>query len=132
MFVVDMATPGIDVRPIREMTGSDEFCEVYFDGAVLPADSVLGGLNQNWAVANSGLASERAYVGANAVMLELLFDDLVELARTVELPDGAAIDDPVVREDLADFQARVAAVCSTSPATRSTSSRGEPTLHPTA
>ncbi len=110
MFVVDMSTPGVDVRPIREMTGSDEFCEVYFDGAVLPADSVLGGVNQGWAVANSGLASERAYVGANAVMLELLFEDLIELARVVELPDGAAIADPVVREVLADFQARVAGV----------------------
>ena len=109
-FVVDMSTPGIDVRPIREMTGSDEFCEVYFDGAVLPADSVLGELNQGWAVANSGLASERAYVGANAVMLELLFDDLIELARAVELPADVAIADPVVREALSDFQARVAGV----------------------
>lgn len=110
MFVVDMSTPGIEVRPIREMTGSDEFCEVYFDGAILPPDSVLGELNQGWAVANSGLVSERAYVGANAVMLELLFDDLVELARVLELPDGVAVDDPVVREDLADFAARVAGV----------------------
>lgn len=70
---------GLVLRPIREMTGSDEFCEVYFDGAVRPPDSVLGELNQGWAVANSGQASERAYVGANAVMLDLLFDDLVEL-----------------------------------------------------
>ena len=110
MFVVDMSTPGIDVRPIREMMGSDEFCEVYFDGAVLPADSVLGELNQGWSVANSGLASERAYVGANTVMLELLFDDLVELARCVELSDGPGIGDPVVRTELADFKARVTAV----------------------
>ena len=42
--------------------------------------------------------------------LELLFDDLVELARVLELPDGVAVDDPVVREDLADFAARVAGV----------------------
>lgn len=110
MFVVDMSTPGIDVRPIREMTGSDEFCEVYFDGAVLPTGSVLGEVNQGWAAANSGLTSERAYVGANAVMLELLFDDLIELARVVDLPDGPAIADPVVREALADFQSRVAGV----------------------
>jgi alkylation response protein AidB-like acyl-CoA dehydrogenase len=110
MFVVDMSTPGIEVRPIREMMGSEEFCEVYFDGVILPADSVLGEVNQGWAVANSGLASERAYVGANAVMLELLFDDLVELARAVELPQGLAIDDAVVRSELADLRARVAAV----------------------
>lgn len=110
MFAVDMATPGIDVRPIREMTGSAEFCEVYLDGVILSADNVIGEVNKGWAVANSGLASERAYVGANAVMLGLLFDDLIELARNVDYPLGAAIDDPVVREALADIQARVSGV----------------------
>jgi alkylation response protein AidB-like acyl-CoA dehydrogenase len=110
MFTVDMSSPGVDIRPIREMTGSDEFCEVYLDGVIVPSDQILGQVNQGWAVANSGLASERAYVGANAVMLQLLFDDLVELARHVELPGGSAINDPVVREALADFNARVAGV----------------------
>ncbi|MCZ8377354.1 acyl-CoA dehydrogenase family protein [Mycobacterium sp. CPCC 205372] len=110
VFLVDMASPGIDVRPIREMTGSEEFCEVYLDGVGLSADDVLGELNGGWAVVNSGLASERAYVGANAVMLELLLDDLVELAGHLQL-DGAtrAIEDPAVRDALADFTARVAA-----------------------
>lgn len=110
VFLVDMTTPGIDVRPIREMTGSAEFCEVYLDGVIVPADAVLGTVNCGWAVVNSGLASERAFVGANAVMLELLFDDLVELARNVDYPAGSAIDDPVVRDALADFSARVSAV----------------------
>ncbi|MBJ7337200.1 acyl-CoA dehydrogenase family protein [Mycolicibacterium sp.] len=110
VFLVDMASPGIDVRPIREMTGSDEFCEVYLDGLIVPADQILGEVNKGWAVVNTGLASERAYVGANTVMLELLFDDLVELARQVEYPAGLAIDDPVVREALADHHARVAGV----------------------
>lgn len=110
IFLIDMESPGIDVRPIKEMTGSDEFCEVYLDGVVVSADRVLGEVNNGWAVVNTGLASERAYVGANAVMLDLLFDDLVELARTIEYPSGLAIDDPVVREALADFSARVSAV----------------------
>lgn len=110
IFLIDMTSPGIDVRPIREMTGSAEFCEVYLDGVAVPESQVLGEVNHGWAVVNSGLASERAYVGANAVMLELLFDDLLELARNVCYPDGAAIKDPVVREALADFSARVTAV----------------------
>lgn len=110
MFALNMATPGVDVRPIREMTGSAEFCEVYLDGVIVPAENVIGEVNMGWAVANSGLASERAYVGANAVMLELLFDDLIELARNVDYPEGVAIDDPVVREALADMHARVTAV----------------------
>jgi alkylation response protein AidB-like acyl-CoA dehydrogenase len=110
MFAVDMSSAGIDVRPIREMTGSAEFCEVYLDGVIVPAENVIGEVNKGWAVANSGLASERAYVGANAVMLGLLFDDLIELARNVDYPAGAAIDDPAVREALADMYARVRAV----------------------
>jgi len=110
MFALNMATPGVDVRPIREMTGSAEFCEVYLDGVIVPSDSVIGEVDKGWAVANSGLASERAYVGANAVMLELLFDDLIELVRNLDYPEGAAIDDPVVREALADMHARVTGV----------------------
>jgi alkylation response protein AidB-like acyl-CoA dehydrogenase len=110
VFLVDMTSPGIDVRPIREMTGSDEFCEVYLDGLIVPAEQVLGEVNKGWAVVNTGLASERAYVGANTVMLELLFDDLVELARHVQYPSGSAIDDPVVREEIADYSARVSGV----------------------
>jgi alkylation response protein AidB-like acyl-CoA dehydrogenase len=110
VFLLDMAAPGIDIRPIREMTGSAEFCEVYLDGVVVPAANVLGGVNQGWTVVNSGLASERAYVGANAVMLELLFDDLIELARDLDYPAGPAINDPVVRNALADYSARVSAV----------------------
>jgi alkylation response protein AidB-like acyl-CoA dehydrogenase len=110
VFLVDMTTPGIDVRPIREMTGSAEFCEVYLDGVIVNGDHVLGEVNRGWAVVNSGLASERAYVGANAVTLELLFDDLLELARHVEYPGGTAIDDPVVRGALADFSARTTAI----------------------
>ncbi|WP_319448768.1 MULTISPECIES: acyl-CoA dehydrogenase family protein [unclassified Mycobacterium] len=110
VFVVDMSSAGIDIRPIREMTGSAEFCEVYLDGVVLSADSVLGHVDQGWSVVNSGLASERAYVGANAVMLELLFDDVVEMARHLDVPGGLAIDDPFVRETLADWQARVSGV----------------------
>lgn len=111
VFLLDMTTPGVDVRPIREMTGSAEFCEVYFDGVVVPESQVLGEVNGGWAVVNSGLASERAYVGANAVMLDLLFDDLVDLARHIECPDGSsALDDPVVRDDLAGYRARIGAV----------------------
>lgn len=110
VFLVDMSSPGVDVRPIREMTGSAEFCEVYLDAVAVPAENMLGELNNGWAVVNSGLASERAYVGANAVMLEMLFDDLIELARNLDYTDGSAIDDPAVRDTLADFSAQVTGV----------------------
>ncbi|CAO5242391.1 acyl-CoA dehydrogenase family protein [Frankia sp. AgKG'84/4] len=102
-FVVPMGLPGVDVRPIREMTGHAEFCEVFLDGVRLGREHVLGEVNGGWKVVTSGLASERAFVGANAIQLERLFQDLVLLARTARHPDGTAA------LDHEDIQARLAA-----------------------
>jgi len=89
-FLVPMDLPGMTVRPTREMTGSEEFCEVFFDEMRLGPEHVLGGVNEGWKVITSGLASERAFVGANALQLEMMFQDLVELARSARLADGSA------------------------------------------
>jgi alkylation response protein AidB-like acyl-CoA dehydrogenase len=102
-FLVPMETPGVCVRPIREMTGSSEFCEVFLDGARLWPETVLGQPGGGWAVITSGLASERAFVGANATQLEMMCDDLVALARAARLPDGSlAIEAPDVQDGLAE------------------------------
>ncbi len=107
-FVVPMNLPGIEVRPIREMTGFAEFCEVFLDGVRLRPEHVLGEVNDGWRVVTSGLASERAFVGANAVQLERMFADLVALARAARQPDGtAAIEHEDVRAQLADARVRV-------------------------
>ena len=107
-FVVPMDLPGIEVRPIREMTGHDEFCEVFLDGVRLGPEHVLGEVDDGWRVITSGLASERAFVGANAVQLERMFGDLVALARTARLRDGtAAIEHEDVRAQLAGARVRV-------------------------
>ena len=109
-FVVPMNTPGITVRPIREMTGSSEFCEVFLDGARVPRDNVLGQAGGGWSVITSGLASERAFVGANAVLLEMMCDDLVALARAARLPGGRrAIEAEDVRAGLAEALAKTEA-----------------------
>ena len=107
-FVVPMDRDGIEIRPIREMTGEAEFCEVFLDGVRLGADEVLGEVDGGWAVVTSGLASERAQVGANALQLQMLFDDLVALATTARLPDGThAVDHEDVQWQLAVAAARV-------------------------
>ncbi|MEV4195825.1 acyl-CoA dehydrogenase family protein, partial [Streptomyces toxytricini] len=62
-FLVDMrATPGIDIRPLREITGDTLFNEVWFDGALLPADALLGKPGDGWAVARTTLGNERVHM----------------------------------------------------------------------
>ncbi|MBL0419302.1 acyl-CoA dehydrogenase [Ramlibacter sp. AW1] len=63
MLLIDLATPGITIRPIRDIAGNDEFCEVRFDGVRVPLDALLGQENDGWTVAKSILASERIYLG---------------------------------------------------------------------
>jgi alkylation response protein AidB-like acyl-CoA dehydrogenase len=63
-FAIDMHQPGVDVRPLRELTGRALFNEVFLSDARVPADAMIGGLNNGWAVANTTLAHERAGLGS--------------------------------------------------------------------
>ena len=110
-FLVPMDLPGIEVRPIREMTGHAEYCEVFLDAVRLRSHHVLGEVNGGWAVVTSGLASERAFVGANVIQLETMLRDLVALAAAARLPDGSlALDHEDVQARLATAQAKVEGV----------------------
>ena len=62
-FLLDMHTPGVDVRPLRQMTGDAEFSEVFLDGVHLPADARLGPEGRGWQVAMTTLMNERASIG---------------------------------------------------------------------
>lgn len=113
-FVLPMDLPGVDVRPLREITGESDFCEVFLDGVEVPQELVLGEVNRGWRVVTSGLASERGYVGANAVQLEVMHADLVGLARLVMIDGRPALTHPDVRQRLASLMASVEAVRTTS------------------
>ena len=63
-FAIDMHQPGVDVRPLRELTGRALFNEVFMSDARVSADALIGGLNNGWAVANTTLAHERAGLGS--------------------------------------------------------------------
>lgn len=69
-MLIDMDQPGIDIRPIVNMTGDAEFCEVFLDGAYVHGEGLVGSLNDGWRVATSVLADERAAVGAASVRLD--------------------------------------------------------------
>ena len=75
-FLLDMATPGVDVRPIRQMTGDQEFCEVFLDGVAVPLATRLGPENEGWRVATEVLLDERGSSGAGLVSLERRLDHL--------------------------------------------------------
>jgi alkylation response protein AidB-like acyl-CoA dehydrogenase len=98
-FALDMRTPGVDVRPLREITGTSDFNEVFLDNVRIPAEAVIGGAGNGWRVANASLGHERSGVGARAVELHAQLDDLVGLARGVTTAAGQpAITDSAVRQ----------------------------------
>jgi alkylation response protein AidB-like acyl-CoA dehydrogenase len=96
-------TPGVEVRPIRMLTGGSEFNEVFFTGARIPAGNVVGPVHGGWAVAMSLLGHERGEEAAlNPIMFRHEWDRLVALARAY-----GRIDEPLIREQLAWCYERV-------------------------
>jgi alkylation response protein AidB-like acyl-CoA dehydrogenase len=97
-FLVPMRQPGIEIRPIVQMTGDSEFSEVFFDGARTAAENIVGEPGDGWKVAMGTLAFER---GALTLGQQLAFRN--ELAQVIEIAkrNGAA-GDPVMRQRLAD------------------------------
>jgi alkylation response protein AidB-like acyl-CoA dehydrogenase len=83
-FLLDMSAPGIDVRPIKQMTGDTEFCEVFLDEVPLAADDLLGPLHGGWTVATSVLADERSEVGASGIAVRRELAALTERVRSAE------------------------------------------------
>ena len=96
-LLVDMRQPGIEVRPIKMISGESEFNEVFYTDAVCPRENVIGGLNNGWAVAMTLLGYER---GEAAATFPIRFQD--ELDRLTILAKSRGADkDPVIRQRLA-------------------------------
>jgi 3-oxochol-4-en-24-oyl-CoA dehydrogenase len=66
MMVIDLTAPGVDIRPLRELTGESLFNEVFFDDVFVPDDDVVGPVGQGWTVARATLGNERVSIGAGA------------------------------------------------------------------
>ena len=97
-FIVDMHTPGIEARPIRDMTGEEMFNEVFFTDARIPVSSRLGGEGEGWMVAMGTLGHERVGIAGQISLLAADLHAMVTAARSVN-PD--ALDDPSIRERVA-------------------------------
>jgi alkylation response protein AidB-like acyl-CoA dehydrogenase len=99
-FLVDKRAPGVEVRPLRQMTGAASFNEVFFDEVRVPDEHRLGDVDDGWRIALTTLLNERASIGAGgeaSTRLEFLEPDrLIALLRHFGLDD-----DPVVRDQFA-------------------------------
>ena len=100
MFFLDMATPGIEVRPIRQVSGGAHFSEVFFTGVRVPDAQRLGQPGEGWKVALVTLMNERLAIGG---LPGPDFDDLLTLVRRTELNGEPALNDSSVREHLASW-----------------------------
>jgi alkylation response protein AidB-like acyl-CoA dehydrogenase len=98
-LVVDMQSPGIEVRPLRQITGEFEFNEVFLEEVFVPSSHLVGDLNNGWAVANTTLAHERgtSFPFKEQVVHESYLDDLYRFAS-----DSAQLDDVDVADALAE------------------------------
>ena len=100
VFWLRMDTPGVEVRPIRMMSGDDEFNEVFLTDVRIPDCQRVGEINGGWAVIISTLMNERAAVGSGT---GLNWRDVVRLADAIPGAHGRGLDDPAFRDWLADY-----------------------------
>jgi alkylation response protein AidB-like acyl-CoA dehydrogenase len=128
-FILDMSSPGITVRPLRELTGTSDFNEVFFDSVEVPAEAMIGAPGQGWAIANATLGHERTSVGAAVVKLRLAVDGLIELARRVTVAGRPAIESDRVRDRIGEFSAEVEALSALTYANLTRWLRGTERMH---
>ncbi|MFI6361405.1 acyl-CoA dehydrogenase family protein [Nocardia sp. NPDC050630] len=102
-LLIDAHAPGVNVRPLRDLTGDAHFCEIFFSDVRVPVANRIGTENGGWPLVRTSLGHERAAGAMNqAAMYRRVLDELIELAR-----ERGATADPLVRDRLADFEIRV-------------------------
>jgi alkylation response protein AidB-like acyl-CoA dehydrogenase len=101
-LLVDMHTPGVEVRPLKQITGDPEFNEIFFTDVRVPRESMLGQPGEGWNVAMTTLLHERGTLGfALTAALERQINNLIRLARQPGVDGRVPADDPVVRDEIA-------------------------------
>lgn len=111
-LIGDMEVEGVEVRPIRQMGGGEEFCEVFYDEARFPLKNVVGGINNGWNVARATLGFERGTAfTASQIRLARRVETLIDAARETALPNGKyAIDDDHFGYELARLRSEMRAM----------------------
>jgi len=107
-LLVDMHSPGITVKPLRQITGGAEFNEVFFDHVRVPRQQLVGQLNDGWRIAMTTLTHERASASFGThVQIKRALDDIIAVAKKVQRHGVPLSADPVTRQKLAQAYIRV-------------------------
>ncbi len=125
-FVVDMESPGVEVRPIKQITGGANFSEVFFTDVRIPDTNRLSEVGNGWAVAITTLMNERSSIGGGGGGIGGGIRDLIELARnSIDASGRPALESAAVREKIADYYVRTKGLQYTSYRTLTALSRGQ-------
>ncbi len=122
MFFLDMRSPGIEIRPIKQANGQSGFNEVYFTDVRIPDAQRLGAVGDGWKVSLTTLMNERLSIGSG---MSTGFPELFDLCCRIETANGLAVDDPAVRSKLATWAVRATGLKYTGFRALSALSRGE-------
>lgn len=122
-FFLDMKSPGVDIKPIKQISGQSNFNEVYFTDVRIPDSQRLGEVGQGWQVALTTLMNERASIGGGGMGVN--FDVAYDLASRVMIDDAPAIEDRGVRAKLAAWYVQEAGLRFTGYRSMTALSRGE-------
>jgi len=123
-FIVDMKSPGIEIRPIVQVNGATGFSEVFFTDVRIPDENRIGRVNDGWRGAITTLMNERSAIGSSGP-IGPGFSELLALARATEHDGAPAIEDRATREQLADFYVRLQGLQYTRYRTITALSRGQ-------
>jgi alkylation response protein AidB-like acyl-CoA dehydrogenase len=107
VFAVPLCADGVEVRPIRTIGDAIEVNEVFLSGVRLGAESLIGAAGQGWSIIMAGLDFERFGIGGNVVLLELLIDDLVTVARHAYIDGASALESGDIRQQVAELAVEV-------------------------
>jgi len=100
-ILMDMSSPGVEVRPLKQISGSSEFSEVFFSHVRIPRENLIGELNVGWQIAQTTLSYERGGNTLSRVTSQIgHFQRLLEVAQKLRRDGTRAIDDPVIRQKL--------------------------------
>jgi alkylation response protein AidB-like acyl-CoA dehydrogenase len=106
-LIVDMSLPGIEARPLVALNGDTDFAEVFFHEVRVPADALLGHLNQGWQVATTTLSHERAAAARLYAEMQVRLTDLVADLASTQINGKPALEDPATLRRLGELEVRI-------------------------